>query len=38
LVLGTRMQNKVDQAVFRNITLWVLLVASLNIMRKAVMG
>jgi uncharacterized protein len=38
LVIGTRMQNKVDQAVFRNITLWVLLVASLNIMRKAVMG
>lgn len=38
LALGTHMQHRIDQAVFKRITLWVLLVASLNIMRKALMG
>ena len=38
LALGTYMQNRIDQAVFKRITLWVLLIASLNIMRKALMG
>lgn len=38
LSLGTSMQHRIDQAVFKRITLWVLLVASLNIMRKALLG
>lgn len=35
LALGVRAQDRIDQATFRKATLWVLLIASLNIFRKA---
>ncbi len=38
LFLGARAQDKIDQATFRKVTLWVLLLASLNILRKAMFG
>jgi uncharacterized protein len=38
LNLGRRLQHRINQAVFRKITLWVLLLAALNIMRKALMS
>ncbi len=38
LFLGLRAQDKIDQATFRKIILWVLLLAGLNILRKAWLG
>jgi len=34
--LGNRVQDRIDQAMFRTITLWVLLIAGLNLLRRAV--
>jgi uncharacterized membrane protein YfcA len=36
--LGGRIQDRIDQAGFRRVTLIVLLVAGLNLVRRAVMG
>lgn len=33
--LGNRIQDRIDQAMFRKITLWVLLIAGLNLLRRA---
>ena len=38
MVLGLRMQNRLDQARFRQITLIVLVVAGLNLIRRGIMG
>lgn len=38
LFMGAKAQDKIDQTTFRKITMWVLLIASLNIFRKALMG
>ena len=38
LFLGNKAQAKIDQVLFRKVTLWVLLFAGLNVLRKAVMG
>ena len=38
LYAGNQAQGKIDQKIFRQITLWVLLIAGLNILRKAMMG
>ncbi|SEL93849.1 hypothetical protein SAMN05443999_11021 [Roseovarius azorensis] len=35
--LGFRLQDRFDQAAFRRITLWVLLIAGLNLIRRGVM-
>lgn len=34
MALGNRLQSRVDQAGFRRITLWVLLIAGLNLLRR----
>ncbi len=36
--IGGRMQDRIDQALFRRATLWVLLIASANLIRRALMG
>ncbi len=36
--LGTKIQDRIDQAVFRRATLVVLLIAGVNLMRRALMG
>ena len=36
-IIGNRAQDKIDQATFRKAVLWVLFIAGLNILRKAVM-
>lgn len=36
IFLGNRLQDRIDQAMFRKITLWVLLIAGLNLLRRAV--
>ncbi|KAA8608210.1 hypothetical protein AL036_08015 [Salipiger aestuarii] len=36
--LGMKVHDRIDQAAFRKITLWVLLLAGLNLMRRALMG
>ncbi len=38
MALGTAIQDKIDQRVFRRITLVVLLVAGVNLLRRAMMG
>lgn len=35
--LGGRMQDRIDQALFRRITLWILLIAGANLLRRALM-
>ncbi|WP_170764025.1 sulfite exporter TauE/SafE family protein [Ruegeria lacuscaerulensis] len=35
---GLRLQPRIDQALFRKVTLWVLLVAGLNLLRRGLMG
>lgn len=35
--LGGRMQDRIDQALFRRITLWILLLAGANLLRRALM-
>ena len=35
--IGFRLQDRFDQATFRKITLWVLLIAGLNLIRRGVM-
>ena len=36
--LGTMIQDRIDQAVFRKVTLWVLLIAGANLIRRGLMG
>jgi uncharacterized membrane protein YfcA len=36
--LGRRVQDRIDQETFRKATLWVLLLAGLNLLRRALMG
>ena len=36
ITLGNRIQDHIDQAMFRKITLWVLLIAGLNLIRRAI--
>ncbi len=36
--LGTKVQDRIDQAVFRKATLWVLLLAGANLIRRALIG
>ena len=36
--LGTMIQDRLDQAVFRKVTLWVLLIAGANLIRRGLMG
>ncbi|MBY6003169.1 sulfite exporter TauE/SafE family protein [Salipiger bermudensis] len=36
--LGMKVHDRIDQAAFRKITLWVLLVAALNLLRRAFFG
>lgn len=36
--IGVRLQKRIDQASFRKATLWVLLVAGLNLLRRGLMG
>jgi uncharacterized membrane protein YfcA len=38
MALGFRMQDRIDQATFRRLTLVVLLVAGLNLIRRAVLS
>ncbi len=38
LFMGARAQDRINQTTFRKVTLWVLLIASLNILRKALLG
>lgn len=35
---GFKLQDRIDQKTFRTATLWVLLVAGLNLVRRAMMG
>ncbi|PYE83908.1 sulfite exporter TauE/SafE family protein [Pseudoroseicyclus aestuarii] len=35
MLLGARLQDRIDQALFRRVTLWVLLIAGLNLLRRA---
>lgn len=36
--LGMKVHDRIDQAAFRKMTLWVLLIAGLNLLRRALMG
>ncbi|MBU2959800.1 sulfite exporter TauE/SafE family protein [Citreicella sp. C3M06] len=36
--LGMKVHDRIDQALFRKMTLWVLLLAGLNLLRRALMG
>jgi len=36
--LGTKVQDRIDQETFRKATLWVLLIAGLNLLRRALLG
>ena len=36
--LGTMIQDRIDQAVFRKVTLWVLLIAGATLIRRGLMG
>ena len=36
--IGLKVHDRIDQAMFRKITLWVLLIAGLNLLRRALMG
>lgn len=36
--IGGQLQDRIDQAAFKTATLWVLLIASANLIRRAVMG
>ena len=36
--LGMKVHDRIDQAAFRKITLWVLLIAALNLLRRAFLG
>jgi len=36
--LGFQVQDRINQAMFRKVTLWVLLLAGLNLVRRGLMG
>jgi uncharacterized protein len=38
MFLGYKVQDRLDQALFRRVTLWVLVLAGLNLLRRAVFG
>jgi len=36
--IGNRIQHRIDQVMFRKVTLWVLLIVGLNLIRRGVSG
>jgi hypothetical protein len=38
MLVGYRVQDRLDQDLFRKATLWVLVLAGLNLLRRAAMG
>ena len=38
MFVGFRIQDRIPQSTFRTVTLWVLLIAGLNLVRRGLMG